>query len=195
MLIENKGIKTDTFYIPPFDLKEGEMIVLYLYNGVHFYETEMFLKDIFSGKTKNENVLVHKALTFVEHPIESKFRRLFLPMSVGKYLKKNADLNNPYAAKIYENKWINKKRKVQALAGTERKLLSLYATLSKTSDIVFDFVAQDPKGVELTYKIVKEVTQNGGSAILLDCFIDEHIKKDFTKYIELEWLNKGDNIE
>ena len=53
MLIKNKGIKTDTFYIPPFDLNVGEIIVLHLFNGQHFYETEMLLKDIFIGKTKD----------------------------------------------------------------------------------------------------------------------------------------------
>ncbi|MFT6679315.1 MAG: hypothetical protein ACJAZG_001993, partial [Granulosicoccus sp.] len=31
MLIENKGIKTDNFYIPPFDLNVGEIVVLYLF--------------------------------------------------------------------------------------------------------------------------------------------------------------------
>lgn len=96
MLIESKGIKTDTFYIPPFDLNEGEIVVLYLFNGQHFYETEMFLKDIFCGKTNDENVLVHKNLTFVEHFIESKLRRLFYPVTVGEYLEKKV---------LYEITW------------------------------------------------------------------------------------------
>ncbi len=88
MLIENKGIKIDNFYIPPFDLNVGEIVVLYLFNGQHFYETEMFLKDIFCGKTKDENVIVNKNLTFVEHFIEPKLRRLFYPVTVGNQLTK-----------------------------------------------------------------------------------------------------------
>lgn len=80
MLIENKGIRTNTFYIPSFDLKEGEIVVIYLFNGPHFYETEMLLKNIFSGKTRNENVVVRKNLAFVEHFIEPKLRRLFYPV-------------------------------------------------------------------------------------------------------------------
>jgi len=78
MLIENKGVKTANFYIPPFELKEGELIVLHLYNGPHFCDTEMLLKDIFSGKIKDENVVVYNKLTFVDHFIEPKFRAVLL---------------------------------------------------------------------------------------------------------------------
>jgi hypothetical protein len=140
MLIENKGIKTDNFFIPSFDLNVGEIVVLYLFNGQHFYETEMFLKDIFCGKTKDENVIVHKKLTFVEHFIEPKLRRLFYPVTVGEYLKKNANLKSPYATKIYEIDWIKEKTRFNRLSGNPRRLLCLYATLSKTDNIVFDVV-------------------------------------------------------
>jgi hypothetical protein len=186
MLIENKGIRRSNFYIPSFDLKEGEIIVLYLYNGQHFHETEMLLKDIFTGKTKNENVIVHKKITFVEHFKEPAHRRLFYPVTVKEYLKKNAELSSPFATRIYENKWINEKTKINTLPGNSRRLLSLYTTLSWTKDIVFDLVGQDPIGAELTYKTVKEVVREGGSAILLDCF--EDMKYDCNKYIELQWL-------
>ncbi len=74
------------------------------------------------------------------------------------------------------------------LAGTPKKLLSLYTTLSHTNNILFDVAGQDPVGAEKTYTIVKEVVQNGGSAILFDCFT--RMKNDCTKYIELEWINK-----
>ena len=123
MLIENKGIKTDTFHIPPFDLKVGEIVVLHLFNNQHFYDTEMFLKDIFSGKTKDENVVVVKSLTFVEHFTERNLKRLFYPVTVGKYLKKNANVDSPYATKIYEINWINQKTKVNTLARNLKRLL------------------------------------------------------------------------
>lgn len=188
MLIENKGIETDTFYIPPFNLNVGEIVVLCLFNGQHFYETEMFLKDIFCGKTKDKNVVVHKKSTFVEHFIEPKLRRLFYPITVGEYLKKNANLDSPYANKIYETEWINEKTKVNSLDGTPKRLLCLYTTLSKTDNIIFDVAGQDPKGAEKTYEIVKGVVKKGGSAILLDCF--EDMKNDCTNYIELQWKKK-----
>lgn len=187
MLIENKGIETDTFYIPPFDLNIGEIVVLNLFSGSNFYKTEMFLKDIFCGRIPHENVLIHQNMTFVEHFFEPAIRRFFYPVTVGEYLKKNANPNSPYATKIYEIEWIHEKIKVNTLAGNPRKSLSLYATLSKTQNIVFDVFAQDPKGAEETYKIVKDVVKNGGSAILLDYYDD--MKNDCTKYVELQWKN------
>ena len=186
MLIENKGIKTDTFYLPPFVLNEGEIIVVYLSNVPDCYDNGMFLKDIFTGKNKHENVIIFKNLTFIEHFKESKFRRFFYPITVGEYLRKNADLNSPFSNKIYENNWIKKNTHVNTLAGTSRKLLSLYSTLSRTKDIVSDLAALDPLGVENTYEIVREITMNGGSAILLDCFKD--MKNNCSKYIELQLI-------
>lgn len=188
MLIKNKGIETDTFYIPPFDLNQGEIVVLFLFGGQHFYETEMFLKDIFTGRTADKNVEIKEKLSFVEHFKEPKLRRLFYPMTVEEYLKRNANLDSSFASKIYEIDWINKKTKVNSLAGNPRRLLSLYATLSMTKNIVLDLVGQDPKGAAETYEVVKEVVKKGGSAILLDYFDD--MKNDCTKYVELQWKEK-----
>jgi hypothetical protein len=186
MLIENKGIKTDKYFIPPFDLNEGEIIVIHLGNGQHFYEAEIFLKDIFTGKTINNNLKVNRPLKFVEHFFEPTIRRLIYPVTVGEYLRKNANLKDKFSEKIFETNWINTKTKVNTLAGNPRKLLSLYSTLSKTKNIVFDLAGQDAQGAKDTYEIVKTCVNNGGSAILLDSFDD--MKTDCTKYIELEWL-------
>lgn len=186
MLIENQGIKKDNYLIPPFVLKEGEIIVLHIFGGQHFHRTELYLKDIFTGKVKHENVIVYKPLTFVEDIFEPRWRSLFFPITVGEYLKKNANLNNEYATKIYEtNNWITKKTKIHHLAGTLRKQLSVLATLSKSKNIVFDLVGQDPLGAEEIYKFVKENVKNGGSGILIDWTDD--MKNDCTQFIQLQW--------
>ncbi|SIS29671.1 hypothetical protein SAMN05421639_101579 [Chryseobacterium shigense] len=187
MLIENKGIETDTFYIHPFKLNFGEIVVLNLFGRASFYKTKMFLKDIFCGRIPHENIIIHQNMTFVEHFFEPAIRRIFHPVTVGEYLKKNANPNSPYTTKIYETEWINEKTKVNRLFGSPRKQLSLYSTLSKTQNIVFDLSGEGPQGAEETYKIVKDIVKNGGSAILLDSFDD--MKNDCTKYIELQWKN------
>lgn len=184
MILKNKGIKTDKYYIPPFDLNEGEIVVLNLFGGQHFQETKMYLKDIFTGKIPNENITINRRLTFVEHFIEPKFRRLFYPVTVGEFLKRNANSKSDFVTKIYDIERITKKRKVNTLPGNSRKLLCMYATLSNTKDIIFDLGGQDPQGAEETYQIVKDNVKKGGSAIFLDWTADR--KDDCTKYIELE---------
>jgi hypothetical protein len=188
MILQNKGIQTTSFYIPPFDLNEGELIVINLFNGRHFHETEMFLKDLFTSKTKNKNVRLFNKLAFVEHFFESPFRRLFYPVTVKEYLRKNADPGSSFATKIYEIKWISEKTNVNHLAGTTKMLLRLYATLSKKKNIVFDLVGVDPQGAQEIYELVKETVSNGGSAILLDHCKDMRI--NCSKYIELKWMKK-----
>ncbi|MEN2401075.1 hypothetical protein GKZ90_0014910 [Flavobacterium sp. MC2016-06] len=187
IVLENKGIKTDTFYIPPFVLYEGEAVSLYLYNGKHLYDTEVFLRNIFCGKIKHENVILHRKMTFVEYFRRSYFRDTFFPLTVGRYLKGNSNLKSPFSKKIFEIEWITGKTKIEKLPGTPRKLLTLYATLSKTKDIVFDLGALDSEGSEFVFKMVKEAVKDGGSAILLDCFDDA--KKHASKVITLEWNN------
>jgi len=185
VVLENKGIKTDTYYIPPFVLHEGEIIVLYLYNGKHLYDTEIFLRNIFCGKIKHENVILHRKMTYVEYFKRSYFRDTFFPLTVKRFLKKNANLKSSLSQKIFEDKWIKPETKIERMAGTPRRLLALYATLSKNKDIVFDLPALDWQGYEFAFKKVKEIVKDGGSAILLDGFanMEEHA----SKFITLEW--------
>lgn len=185
VVLESKGIKTDTYYIPPFTLYEGEIIVLYLYNGQHFYDTEMYLKDIFCGVIKHENVTINRKMSFVDFFKESKFRDFFSPSSVNRFLKKNTDLTNPFLVKLFEDKYVTLETKMNKLGGTQRKLLSLYKMFSKTKDIVFDLVGLDSSGALLTFKLVEETIRNGGSAILLDGF--EDMKEHTSKFITIQW--------
>lgn len=187
MLIECKGIRTEDYYIPPFTLKKGEMLVLNLQNGMHFYNLSMQLKDIFSGKVKHERVAINSALSFVDYFKEPAWRRALYPVTVKEFLKKNSNTKNRSADKIYDIKWITGATKVNTLAGSPRKLLTLYATLSKTKHIVFDLSGIDPRGTEEIFNIVKEEIKNDGAAILLDhC---ANMKQNCSKYLEAEIFN------
>ncbi|KUJ59692.1 hypothetical protein AR687_21755 [Flavobacteriaceae bacterium CRH] len=190
VVLENKGIKTDTYYIPPFVLHEGEIIVLYLYNGKHLYDAEIFLRDIFCGKIKHENVILYKKMTFVEYFKRSYFRDTFFPLTVKRYFKKNANLKSRLSKKIFEDKWkwITPETKLEKIPGTPKKLLTLYAALSKTKDIVFDLGALDDEGYEYSFKAIEEIVkQDGGSAILLHCF--DNMEEYASRIITLEWYD------
>lgn len=132
IVLENKGIKTDSFYVPPFDLREGEVVVLYLFGGGYYYDTEMFLKDIFCGNIKHENITTNKRMMFVDYFRESNFRDVFFPSRVNRYMKKATDLNNPFLVKLFEDKYVTRETKMNKLGGTQQKLLSLYVAFSKT---------------------------------------------------------------
>ncbi|WDF63200.1 hypothetical protein [Flavobacterium sp. KACC 22763] len=187
LVIESEGIRIKEYFIPPFELREGELLVLYLYEGAHFQGIKTELVNIFTGKIKNENVTVIKPLTYVDYFRESKFRSLFFPLRVGEYLKKKANLESKFIQKIYEIPWINKKTKINELHWNSKRLLSLYATFSKTKHIVFELAGQGPVDAKETYDIVRNEIRNGGSAILIDWVAD--MKNDCDKFITLEWLS------
>ncbi|MEN2486791.1 hypothetical protein AAYQ05_03220 [Flavobacterium sp. B11] len=187
LLIESKGIRTKEYFIPPFELREGELVVLYLYGGAHFQDIKTELVNAFTGKIKNENVIVTKSLTYVDYFRESKFRRLFFPIKVGEYLKKRANLESEFIQKIYEIPWINKKTKINELHWNSKRLLSLYTTLSKTKYIVFELAGLGPDDAKENYDIVRNEIKNGGAAILVDWA--EDMRDNCDKFITLEWLS------
>jgi hypothetical protein len=188
MIVESKGIQIGEYFIPPFELRDGELIVICLYGGAHFDALKTELVDILTGKKRNANVNIFRPMTFVEHFKESRLRRLFYPVTVGEYLNRNANSNSNFATKIYDIDWISKGTKVNTLAGNPRRQLSLYSTLSKTTDIVFDLVGQDPQGALEIYQLVKDTVRNGGSAIFID-WTDE-MKNDCTNFITIEWTKR-----
>lgn len=186
IVIQNKGIRTDYFYIPPFNVREGDFVLIRLDNHVVSSYVEEKLIAILTGKEKHENVTINKPHTFVKHFRESRFKDRFFPATVGEYLSKNANPESKFATKIYEIEWMRKDIKVHTLAGNPRKLISLYSVLSKTNNIVFDLTAQDREGMEHAAKIVKDEIADGGSAILFDW--SDHLKNVSTKCIRIEWL-------
>ncbi|GGF19916.1 hypothetical protein [Flavobacterium limi] len=187
LLIESKGIRTDQYFIPPFELREGELIIIYLDGGSHFDCLKAQLVAVFTGKEKHENVRIYEPLTFASNPLrESFFKRIFNPITVGSYLKKNADLKSSIVSKIFEIDTFTKKDKVKDLGISEKKRLSLTAVFSKTKNIVFDLRGEGAVYFTKTYEFVKDEIKNGGTAILIDWSPD--LKNDCSKFVSIQWL-------
>lgn len=186
LLIESKGISTDQYFIPPFELREGELVIIYLEPVVHFDELKAQLVAIFAKEVLHENVKVEKPLTFAESFKESFFKRIFNPITVGRYLKKNANTSNPVISKILEIDTFTKKDKVKNLGTSEKKRLSLSAVFSKNKNIVFDLRGESAMHFSKTYEFVKDEIKKEGAAILIDWSDD--LKNDCSKFIAIEWL-------
>ncbi len=187
ILIESQGISTDLFSLPPFILRKGEIIGIYTGNN-DSHPTEQYLTTIFTGKEEYINTIVYKNFAFVDYIWESNWRRLLFPITVGEYLKKHSNINNPYSQKIYEIEWINKKTKINRLPGNPRKLLSLYSVLSKKENIIIDFAGQDKQGMIMVAEIIKKE----GSAILFDAF--NTLENYCDQYIKIEWKDGRENF-
>ncbi|MFT3679939.1 MAG: hypothetical protein QM791_06680 [Ferruginibacter sp.] len=190
MLLQFHQQTVDNFLIPSFSLTKGEIVIINLPNGSFFRPIELTLIDIFTGKTSNDKIDIEASFKYAEHFRESWFRGHFFPMTVGTYLNRNANKTNPVYKKIYDMPWMTPKIKVQTLAGNPRRQLSIYTTLSWTSNLIFDLAGVDPQGGQDIYDFVKTIVQQGGSAILFDW--SDEFKNDCTTFTQAEYL--GDKV-
>jgi hypothetical protein len=186
MLIMFSEQIVDKFLVPSFILSKGDILIIKFPNVPYFRPVELKMIDMLTGKQHNDLIKINTPLKYVEHIVEKSFWYRFFPMTVGGYLDKYANKSNPIYKTIYESKWITAKTQIQTIPGNPRRQLSLYATLSWTNNIIFDFSGVDPHGGQQIYSFVKAVTQSGGSAILFD-FTDD-FKNDCTIFIEAKYL-------
>ena len=185
MIAKCEGIQIGKFRIPPFELHEGEFISICLFGGAHFYDLEMEFVQFLTNKKSNPNLTMYQEMYFVKRFQESALKGFFSPITVEKYIKKYGNLGSEELKKIYEiDDYIKPNTKVNTLAINPFKWLSLFTTLSKSKNIVFDLAGQDPLGAERTIDIINEHISKGGAAILLDNFDDSEIK--CTKFIKVE---------
>lgn len=187
LVLESKGIRTDYYFIPPFELRKGEVVIVYLAGGPCFDVIKRELVDIFTGKKHHENVEIFKTLTFVEQPVRELFiKRMIHPITVGSYLKRNANPDSLIVSKIFEIDTFTKKDKVKNIGTSEKKRLSLTAVFSKTKNIIFDLRGEGASCFMKTYEFVKDEIKNEGAAILIDWSPD--LKNDCSRFISIEWL-------
>lgn len=172
MIAKSEGFEIENFRIPPFELNEGELIRLCLYGGGHFFDLEMELVNLFSGKYEHSKLTMNQNMEFVEHIKTKGLRDSIFPLTVGKYLSKNGQATTEELKKAFRLDYISSKTKVKTLAGNPRKWLSLISKLSRPDKIIFDVVGQDPLGAEKTVEFIKEYIDKGGAAILLDNYED-----------------------
>ncbi|KFF20343.1 hypothetical protein [Flavobacterium hydatis] len=186
LIIESKGIRTNQYFIPPFELRKGELVVIYLGGGLHFDIMKAELIAIFAGRAHHENVKIYKPLTFAEPFKESFFRRMFHPVTVSNYLKKNSDPKSTMISKIFEIDTFARKDKMNDLDTSQKKRLSLCSVLSRTRNVVFDLRGEGPVGANETVKFLNGEIKNDGAAILIDWADD--MKDNCSKFIAIEWL-------
>lgn len=187
MILENKGLVINNYFLPPFTLNEGEIVVVNLFGGSHFQPIKTYLTAIFTGQVSNEKIHLYTPIKAVEAIVESKWRSFFYPLTVGEYLRKFANSNSQYVTQIYTvHKWIKSQTKLNRLPGNPKKQLSLFATLSLSKHIVFDLAGLDPIGAGETYELVKASVRKGGSAILLDW--SDEMSQDCTTFVVLQRL-------
>ena len=178
-------IAAEGFSIPPFEMKSGEIIIINLQPTKDLYKTENELVCLLTGKTSRDEIIIFESITFVEHYKQPKWRQLLYPVTVGEYLRNNANSDSSFGNKIYELAHISKRSKIESLSFKDKRFLCLFSALSNTKNIVLDFVGLSFDTIDTVYEILLEVVRNGGSVIILDT--SRYKESECSKFIELAW--------
>lgn len=192
LLLENKGIRTEGWFIPPFHLYEGELVLLNLKNPIYGTTVQGFFVDIVTGKTIHPSVAAYHPLTFVPHFRQSWFLQRFNPMSIATYIRKNISSASEYAEKIYEHLdvcrheyHLRPSASMATLPGGLRRLLTLCAALGRHRYIAFDMRGVGPESVNIILSMVQQHVDRGGAALLIDQY--DELRNDCSRYVEVEW--------
>jgi len=183
-IISSRGFQLNGYYIPPFELYERELLGIYLENKSDSHIIYDKIVKLFCFESEYP-IEINKTLDYAKHFRQNIFRQKFKPVTVGEYLNKNANPKSNLFNTIYEIDYINPKTRIETLPGNPRRLLTLSALISKSTNIIFDTIAQDSEGIKTTLDFVHEnVVNQNGSAIWFSFFKDS--MKTCTRHIEIE---------
>jgi len=181
MLLSFKEQIINDFLIPSFILNEGEIIIIEIPPGVEFQKISLKLIEILTEMSSE--------IKYVEHFKQNSFFTVLFPLTVGRYLK-GCDENSVYKNKIYEIEWLKPKTKINSIAGSYKRMLSLFKTLTFTKNIIIDLVGVDPIGGIEIYKILKQNQKENGSVILFDSC--NEFEKDCTNFIRAKYIGTNE---
>jgi hypothetical protein len=188
MLLECYGVQIGKFFLPPFEVKAGDFVLINLFDGGHHRDLSTAVVDVLTGKRSDANVKIHTIFSFAARFEESKFRYHFNPVTVGEYLHKNANIDSPFYQKIYEAPYIFENTKIRDLSFSKLTELSVYSILSKKQPIILSLAHTDPLGAREIYDTVLAYSKAGNAVILLDW--GPEYKNEDSLYVEIAKMNE-----
>lgn len=185
MLVESKGFQVEGFKIPPFKLKEGDIIVLYIGNALEAQSLKEKLFLLFSGKEKRASLVLNEKFEAVPNIFPKGIKEIFFPTTVKKYVHQNAKKPEDILSKLVTFDRIRLETKIITLPSRPRKLISLFTICSHTNKIIFDLDGLDPLGAENVFgEVEKKLRNENGAAILIDSFLG--FENKCTQFIEIK---------
>lgn len=99
----------------------------------------------------------------------TRYERFFFPKTVGKFIQKHGDLDSDELLRMPEvDTRLRLDTRVNTLAGTPRKLITLFCAMSLNQNFFFDTIGADRQGVLQILEAVQEyVKRENKGAIFL----------------------------
>ena len=194
ILIESKGFYIDKYYITPFCLKNGELLVIDINKDIPFYRFELLLANMLLEKKNDENILINSPFLFTgRNWRESWLKSTFNPTTIKKYIRRYTsdckniiETINNLDSNFLELKDLRGEERMSSLEATPFRLISILTVLTKSKYIFTDMIGQDSDGIKLTWDIINENIENGCCCIILDHFAHSNYTKYAKRFIKIE---------
>ncbi|TWF41297.1 hypothetical protein FHW36_103101 [Chitinophaga polysaccharea] len=176
------GANIGRFYIPPFTVSPGEVVIIGFPGGPYFMETVRLmvpqLQEIYPftyAKKIGPRSLWHK----------------LIPETVQSYVTKNGNPYHPIIREIYQLPNVYPHSDIHEVNANDRAIIQLCCALSLSNVVMADFQAVGVAREDLFLELVtQQVQRHQGAALLFDECRD--LQHRCTRFITAEYL--GDTL-
>ncbi|MDO1452016.1 hypothetical protein Q0590_37450 [Rhodocytophaga aerolata] len=171
--LESQGFIIRGYLIPPFELKSGKLIRIYIPNFSENNEilgvdlaTELI--EVFKQSRPEKGLIVKESLPYAKNYAQNRLAEKLFPLSVQKYLTTNLKVPKEEAESIISELGIEPSRRLDKISFTERKYLTISGLYSSNEAIMFDYYGVDAMNIELVNRLIKSKVSKGKCAIGFD---------------------------
>ncbi|WP_109301194.1 hypothetical protein [Aquimarina sp. AU474] len=182
----NEEFEINGISIPEFELKNGNLIRIYIpnFDRKHLplgFDLAIELIKRFQNQEPD--------FPWAKNYRQGTLMELINPLTVNKYLINKMRIDKLRAKRIAEEIGINLKDKLGFLSFTNRKALITKALFDKNDSIILDYYGVDANGIGFLESLVNSEIENGKSAIVFDRLEFKADKEPFQNIIPIEIKN------
>ena len=185
-IIKCTGFSLSDFWIPPFELYEGEMARLWIARTsadtpILGYDLHLDLSRLFAKKTFTEGLEVEYPAPFAATIEQWGFMQKMFPLTVDRFLMKRQKLSLKEAKDIKRQLALTGEEEIRRMEFNTRKKLTISALFMRNECITFDYYGLSPSGLEDLEVFVHEYLKNGSSVITFDnlhFLTDEYLSQE-----------------
>ncbi|WP_027394225.1 hypothetical protein [Aquimarina latercula] len=185
-IFHNGEFEINGISIPEFELKNGNLIRIYIPNfDRKFVPLGFDLTIELIKRFQNQQ----PDFPWAKNYQQGTLMELISPLTVNKYLIYKMRIDKLKAQRIAEEIGINLKDKLGLLSFTNRKALIIKALFDKNDSIILDYYGVDTNGIGILESLVNSEIENGKSAIAFDRLEFKADKEPFQNIIPIEIKN------
>ncbi|PKV52785.1 hypothetical protein ATE84_4912 [Aquimarina sp. MAR_2010_214] len=185
-IFHNKEFKINGISIPEFELKNGNLIRIYIPNfDAKNLPLGFDLAIELIKRFQNQKTDFPWAKNYRQHTV----MELLNSLTVNKYLINKMRIDKSKAKKIAEEIGISLKDKFEHLSFTNRKALIIKALFDKNDSVILDYYGVDANGIRFLERLVNSEIENDKSAIAFDRFEFKANQEPFQNIIPIEIKN------